>query len=95
MCHAGYTAGEGEFNFEYFVGSELPDVCDGVDRGAKGGIFIELRKGGGAGLPAVPAGFRLCGKEAQRTEGVIRRTWIGVYLIRVVGTQLGSDLRTE
>lgn len=22
-------------------------------------------------------------------------TWIGVYLIRVVGTQLGSDLRTE
>ena len=42
MCHAGYTAGEGEFNFEYFVGSESPDVCDGVDRGAKGGIFIEL-----------------------------------------------------
>lgn len=24
MCHAGYTAGEGEFNFEYFVGSNHP-----------------------------------------------------------------------
>lgn len=64
MCHAGYTAGEGEFNFEYFVGSESSDVSDGVDRGSKGGIFTELRKGGGAGLPAVSAGFRLCGKEA-------------------------------
>jgi hypothetical protein len=30
MCHAGYTAGEGEFNFEYFVGSESSDVSDGV-----------------------------------------------------------------
>ena len=86
MCHAGYTAGEGEFNFEYFVGSESSDVSDGVDRGAKGG---------GAGLPAVPVGFRLCRKEAQRTEGAVCGTWIGVYLIRVVGTQLGSDLRTE
>ena len=35
MCHAGYTAGEGEFNFEYFVGSESSDVSDGVDRGTK------------------------------------------------------------
>ena len=95
MCHAGYTAGEGEFNFEYFVGSESSDVSDGVDRGAKGGVFIELRKGGGAGLLAVPAGFRLCRKEAQRTEGAVCGTWIGVYLIRVVGTQLGSDLGTE
>lgn len=34
-------------------------------------------------------------KEAQRTEGAVCGTWIGVYLIRVVGTQLGSDLRTE
>ena len=33
---------EGEFNFEYFVGSESSDVSDGVDRGAKGGIFTEL-----------------------------------------------------
>ena len=95
MCHAGYTAGEGEFNFEYFVGSESPNVSDGVDRGAKGGIFIELRKGGGAGLPAVPAGFRLGRKEAQRTEGVIRRTWIGLYLISAAGTQMRSDLGTE
>lgn len=29
------------------------------------------------------------------TEGAVCGTWIGVYLIRVVGTQLGSDLRTE
>ena len=43
MCHAGYTAGEGEFNFEYFVGSESSDVSDGVDRGTKGGIFIEVQ----------------------------------------------------
>lgn len=44
MCHAGYTAGEGEFNFEYFVGSESSDVSDGVDRGAKGGVFTECEK---------------------------------------------------
>lgn len=42
MCHAGYIAGEGEFNFEYFVGSESSDVSDGVNRGAKGGVFTEL-----------------------------------------------------
>ena len=29
-------------NFEYFVGSESSDVSDGVDRGAKGGVFTEL-----------------------------------------------------
>lgn len=34
-------------------------------------------------------------KKLQRTEGAVCGTWIGVYLIRVVGTQLGSDLRTE
>lgn len=56
---------------------------------------LNCEKGGGAGLPAVPVGFRLCRKEAQRTEGAVCGTWIGVYLIRVVGTQLGSDLRTE
>lgn len=44
MCHAGYTAGEGEFNFEYFVGSESSDVSDGVDRGAKGGISLNCEK---------------------------------------------------
>ena len=34
-------------------------------------------------------------KKRKRTEGAVCGTWIGVYLIRVVGTQLGSDLRTE
>lgn len=44
MCHAGYTAGEGEFNFEYFVGSESSDVSDGVDRGTKGGFSLSCEK---------------------------------------------------
>lgn len=44
MCHAGYTAGEGEFNFEYFVGSESSDVSDGVDRGLKEEFSLSCEK---------------------------------------------------
>lgn len=37
----------------------------------------------------------LLASDYAETEGAVCGTWIGVYLIRVVGTQLGSDLGTE